>query len=249
MFFTLLVATFLYMFFNYGANWGEAGRDGLQDPSLTFISVLSIIPAHVATLAVVWAVVTNFGKRPFAQTVGWSWSPGFGPIASVVLAVLLLFLGGVFIYFLGRDVETPFDEMLRSSPEARFATAFLATVSAPLVEELVYRGVMYPALRRALGALPSVLIVSTLFTVVHVSQYYNNPAVIAAVASLGFALTIVRAWTGRVLPCVVIHLVFNGIQCAWLVIEYFHPLPARNEAQASVFAALAALLPQSLPFV
>jgi membrane protease YdiL (CAAX protease family) len=283
---------------------GEPLNEALMsDPNVTLISVASVVPAHVATMAVAWAVVTGFGKRPFWPTVGWSWPPRFRFWASAGLAILLLALGMVLTYYVGRDVKTPFDEMLESSAQALFATTFLATFTAPLVEETVYRGVLYPALQRGLtraiellhrattvpanepagqskiylifvralsavarfvnklflqiltffqtlsprqgGVTWAVIIVASLFTVVHVSQYYNNPAVIVAVGSLGLALTYVRARTGRLLPCFVIHLVFNGVQCAALLLDYFHLLPDAQKAEAALLphaaAALAAL--------
>lgn len=219
-----------------------------SDPNVLLSGIISMIPTHILTLGVVWSVVTNFGRRPFWQTVGWSWSPRFGPWMSVGLAVVLLVLAGVLIYFTGSGAETPLEETIKSSTAARFLTAFLAVAGAPLVEELVYRGVLYPALRRASGALVAVLVVGTLFTVVHVSQYYNNPAVIAAVGSLGFALTIVRATTGRVLPCFVIHLVFNGIQVFDLVLEYVRRRPEEAVPAAGALVAAAADLGRALLF-
>ena len=248
MIFTYFLAVLPYVFFmRRGSDAGPLDEALLTDPNLTLLSVASIIPAHLATLAVVWAVVTGFGKRPFWQTVGWSWPPRFGFWASAGLALLLLVLGVTLNELVGPDVKTPFDEMLESSAQARFATAFLATATAPLVEELVYRGLLYPALRRVIGALWSVMIVASLFTVVHVAQYYNNPAVIAAVGSLGLALTIVRARTGRVLPCFVIHLVFNGIQCVGLILDYFRMIPDPSKAE-SAFVAPAAQLLSTLRF-
>ena len=233
MIFTYFLAVLPYLFLVRRVRADEPlGEALMSDPNMTLISVASVVPAHLATMAVVWAVVTRFGKRPFWQAVGWSWPRRFGFWASAGLALLLLALGMALTYYVGRDVKTPFDEMIESSAQALFATAFLATFTAPLVEEMVYRGVLFPALRRAIGTLWSVLIVAALFTVVHVSQYYNNPAVIAAVGSLGLALTSVRALTGRVLPCFVIHLVFNGVQCAALLLDYFRLLPGQNKAAA-----------------
>ncbi len=196
-----------------------------SDPTLTLYSLISMIPTHALTLVLVWIVVTNYGKRPFWQTIGWSWSPRVGFWTSAGLAVLLLVLSAVAINLFGSGLKTELDIMLESSVEARFLTAFLAVAGAPLVEEIVYRGVLYPALQRAFGVFWSVIVVSTLFAVVHVAQYYNNPAVIFAVGMLGFVLTYVRARTGRVLPCFVIHLVFNGIQAAFLIAEHFIKKP------------------------
>ncbi len=144
--------------------------------------------------------------------------------------------------------------MLESSAATRFTAVFMATVTAPFVEELVYRGVLYPAVRRATNTTVAVFLVSALFTFVHVQQYYNNAGVIAAVATLSVALTLVRAATGRLLPCVVIHAVFNGLQCLYLVYEYFYPLAPPGETEqplpalvvahaASFFAPLVAHFP------
>jgi hypothetical protein len=36
---------------------------------------------------------------------------------------------------------------------------------------------------------------------------------------LSIALTLVRAYTRRLLPCIIIHLVFNGIQAVLLIFE------------------------------
>jgi membrane protease YdiL (CAAX protease family) len=39
------------------------------------------------------------------------------------------------------------------------------------------------------------------------------------VAALSVALTVIRAATGRLLPCIIIHLVFNAIQAAILLVQ------------------------------
>ena len=64
-----------------------------------------------------------------------------------------------------------------------------------------------------------------MFTLVHVPQYLPNWGVIAAVGLLSVVLTIVRAVTGRLLPCVVIHLIFNGVQSIIIVANPSAPTP------------------------
>lgn len=206
------------------------GESLLDDWLAVFISVLGVIPAHLLTLAAIWAVVTQFGRKPFWQSVGWSWSPNFGFWKSAGLAVLLLVVGTAITRLFGGQ-ETQVDKIISSSLASRYTLALLAATTAPLVEELVYRGVLYPALQKAIGVVWSILIVSALFSVVHVSQYYNNLSVIGAVTLLSVSLTLVRAYTGRVLPCVVIHFMFNGIQSVFIALEpyirrYLLPLDA-----------------------
>jgi membrane protease YdiL (CAAX protease family) len=272
---------------------GDVGSALQNDPALIVYSLASLIPTHALTLVLVWVVVTNFGKRPFWRTIGWAWSPRLGALSSAGVAVLLLLVSLAAITLFGSGVKTQLDEILESSVEARFITAFLAVAGAPLVEELVYRGVLFPSVRRGLtrlvvllraappdapeqtatgaevrapglfhrgllsaltfgslspervGTVWAVLLVTLLFAGVHVAQYYNNPAVILVVGTLGFVLTYVRARTGRLLPCFFIHLVFNGIQSAFLVAEHFVEKPGEADAAAQGVVA-ASLIPLAI---
>lgn len=228
-----------------GTGFGQIDEALQSDPSVLLVGIIATLPTHLATLALVWAVVTRFGRRPFWATLGWSWSPRFG-FWRTVLASFALLGGAVLVAALLGVKRTPFDDMLRSSTAALFTTAFLATATAPLVEELVYRGVLFPALRRAWNTALAVVVVAGLFALVHVWQYKNSPGTIGAILLLSFALTYVRAATGRVLPCVVIHLIFNGVQVAGLIYEFFLP----SEQPAAAPAALVGLLrlgPSLLP--
>jgi len=133
---------------------------------------------------------------------------------------VLLGVGVLFTQFLGGK-ETALDQIINSSMKARFATAFLAFATAPLVEELIFRGVLYPALQRAIGMIGAVAIVTVLFAGIHVFQYYDNFAVVAVITMLSLSLTLLRARTGRLLPSFVLHLVFNGIQAIVLIVQPF----------------------------
>jgi membrane protease YdiL (CAAX protease family) len=97
--------------------------------------------------------------------------------------------------------------------------AFIAVATAPLMEEMIYRGLLYSALQKISGQWPAVVIVSVMFAGLHVLQYWPNAGVIGSITLLSVVLTVVRARTGRLLPCFVIHLVFNGVQSIIIVIE------------------------------
>lgn len=196
----------------------QLGEFLATDPTAVFLQVLSVIPAHLLTLAVAWLVVTRAGRRPFFASLGWEWGGPFTLWRSVGLAVLLLLLGFGIISLTG-DAETAVTRMLKVSRAAAVTTAFLATFTAPFVEEVVYRGVLYSGLRRAVGAAGAVVTVLLLFALVHVPQYWPSVGVIVTILLLSAVLTLVRAGTGRLLPCFVIHLVFNGIQSALIVLE------------------------------
>ncbi len=202
----------------------------LTDSTAILISILSVIPAHLLTLAMVWAVVTGVGKRPFWPTLGWSWSERFGFWTSVGLAVALLAVGVTLTWLVGGE-KTQIDQIVANSTAARYSLALLAATTGPFVEELVYRGVLYSAFQRTIGTIWAVVFVSTLFTFVHVSQYYNNLGVIAVISILSISLTLVRAYTGRLLPCFVMHMVFNGIQSVLIILEPHLPQAINGDEQ------------------
>jgi membrane protease YdiL (CAAX protease family) len=199
-----------------------AGLD--TDPTLIFYSILGVVPAHILTFLLIWFLVSNRGRRPFWETLGWTFPESFGLWKTIILAVVLLGVGVLFTQLVGGK-ETALEQIINSSLKARFATAFLAFATAPLVEELIFRGVLYPALQRAIGMAGAVAIVTVLFAGIHVFQYYDNFAVVGVITMLSLSLTLLRARTGRLLPSFVLHLVFNGIQAAYLIVQPFLAKP------------------------
>jgi membrane protease YdiL (CAAX protease family) len=198
---------------------------------VALITLGATLVAHVLTLVVCWWVVTGRGQRAFLATLGWRWHAQFKMVHALALAVLMYLLAGLFEKILPHG-ETDFERLLKLGPAVRVAIAFLAVFTAPLVEEVVYRGALYSALARARGWVMSTIIVTLLFAVVHVPQYWKSPAAIAAILSLSLVLTLLRAATGQILPCVVTHTIFNGVQAVLLLIT-------RGEAPEPVTPAAA----------
>jgi CAAX protease family protein len=231
-----------YVLLRYkGAGFEAAGQSLQKDPAAILLSVLSTIPAHLLTLGLVWAVVTGFRKRPFWQTLGWSWSSRVGPWTSIGLAVLVLVIGGVLTKLVGGEA-TEVDAIVASSAAARVAIAVLATLTAPLVEEMIYRGLLYSALQRVMGRILTVIFVSFLFSFVHVFQYSNNLGVIAAITIFSLSLTLMRAYSGRLLPCYIMHLVFNGLQSIVILLEPYMQRTSGGEQKATIIYTLTHLL-------
>jgi membrane protease YdiL (CAAX protease family) len=229
-----------YMVYRIFTSGGALSPEAIgSDKTLLFLSVLGILPTHLLTLVIAWMVVSEGGRRPFWKAIGFDWPEGtnkkLATMLSVGLALVLLGLAYLVTTFFGGQ-KTQLDVLIESSLATRFATAFVALATAPLVEEVIYRGVLYPAVEKAarmvmmvltpalekpLGMGIAVTFVSLLFAGVHVFQYYNNISVILVITILSITLTVVRAVTGKVFPAFIIHLVFNGIQSIILVLAPF----------------------------
>lgn len=250
----LLVLPYLYHRRSVG---GPTMPSVLADKTVIFLYVLGVIPVHLLTLATAWALVTKFGRFPFLETLGWGWSQKFGPQrnASVLLEVfrwialaIVLFLMGTFLIKLSGSQETDLERIIRSSRAAAYTIALIAVVTAPLVEEIIYRGLLYSALQRAIGVIGAVVIVAGLFAGAHVYQYWPNLGAVSAVLLLSLCLTLVRAGTGRLLPCFVIHLVFNGIQAALIVLDpYLRQFEKAPGHEPAVMALMISSVLYSLP--
>ena len=195
-----------------------------SDKWLLFYSVVGIIPAHLLTLYLAYLVVTEGGQRPFWKTVRWEWperlTPGMAVLLSVLIAVVLYGLAYRLTTLYGGE-KTDLDLLIESSIYTRIATAFLAFATAPLVEEVIYRGVIYPAVEKVMGMGFAIAVVSLLFAGVHVWQYRSNVAVIVVITLLSITLTVARAVTGKLLPSFIIHLIFNGVQSVLIVLSGF----------------------------
>ena len=241
--------------FNQGMTFGtpEQNQAFLQflatDKTSIILQIAALLPIHLLTMFMVWALVTRFGKRPFASTIGLNWgsvSALKGMAICTGLGIALFMIGSVIAKVLGGDKPTPLEQIIQSSWTARYLVSFFAVATAPLAEEFVYRGVLYAPLQRAVGVKGAVLIVLGIFTLIHVPQYLPNVGVIAAVFLLSVALTLVRAMWGRLLPCVIIHLVFNGITAVILVLEpylqRFMPTPEPVPPPAIILLPLIGLL-------
>jgi membrane protease YdiL (CAAX protease family) len=206
-----------YMAYRYGGT--STSREALlNDKTFVFLFVLGWLPAHLLTLALIWAIATRLGKLSLKEVFGWSWSPNLGLGRSVSLAVLLFLLTFLLVARFGGP-RTDLDRILESSRAAAVTLAALAVLTAPLVEEMIYRGLLYSAFRRTLGQWAAIAIVTSMFAGLHWVQYWPNVGAISSITLLSLALTLIRARTGKLLPCFVVHLVFNGVQSVIIILE------------------------------
>lgn len=186
----------------------------VQDPRLVLYSVLSTIVAHLITFTACWMLVrTSAPNVKFWNALGWGWTKDFRwyHCWGIILSFLAL---GVAVSQLIPHKETDFDRILKIGPSIRIAVSIVALATAPLVEEVVYRGMLYSGFRKMVEPWAAITLVSFLFLLVHVPQYWGGWDGLTVLALLSITLTIVRARTRSLLPCIYIHTIFNGIGVA-----------------------------------
>jgi membrane protease YdiL (CAAX protease family) len=83
-------------------------------------------------------------------------------------------------------------------------TLLLTVIVAPIVEELVFRGVLFPAIRKRYGLFVGIVASSLIFTLVHI-----NPIQMISVLPLGIYLAIMYQRTGSIYPGMILHATWN----------------------------------------
>ncbi|HWR16480.1 MAG TPA: CPBP family intramembrane glutamic endopeptidase [Terriglobales bacterium] len=168
-----------------------------------------IIPAQVAGYVLVLlcmvALVRVRGLR-FWKGIGWFWpDKWYLPLAlGLALSISIQLLS----VLLPIPKQLPIEEMFSDTLGVYLLAIFGVTV-APLMEELFFRGLLYPALARRVGIVASVIVTSLLFTSVHASQLARAWAPLLLLFTVALALTITRVRTRSVASSFLVHVGYN----------------------------------------
>jgi uncharacterized protein len=187
------------------------------NPAYILLFLMATFVMQMVTLMAAYPLVTRNGEG-FFESLGWRWHPRFRLVHATLFTIAVIIVA-IFLSNLLPNRKTDLERLLEVSFSVRVFTALIAVLSAPLVEEVIYRGVLYSALRKNLGIWPAIIGVSVLFVGVHVPQYWGGWGVLAALSLLSFGLTVVRAYSRSLLPCYVIHLLFNAVNAVGIIVE------------------------------
>lgn len=117
----------------------------------------------------------------------------------------------------GLDVAPPDRQEILDTVATTGARAWVlivvAVALAPLVEEVVYRGLLFQSLRHRLGLWPALGLSSLTFAFVHL-ELLSQPLALGALLVLGVWLAAAFHRSGSLTVPVVAHAVFNGIAVA-----------------------------------
>jgi hypothetical protein len=93
------------------------------------------------------------------------------------------------------------------------ALLILAVVAAPIVEELMFRGIVLRGLLSRMGAVWAVLVQGVLFGAAHIDPVRGtgNIGLVIALSAVGIALGGAAVLLRRVPACMIAHAIFNGV--------------------------------------
>jgi len=176
----------------------------------TLYLVLVQLSAYLFVIGFMSLLTWGRHRLPLLQAISWN-APARQRIFSAVAGGIgLAIVSDVGNVVLNRWIpkSLPITEMFKDRSSA-FLLAGFGILVAPLVEEMLFRGFLYPALARFTGALPSIVVTASLFTLLHGAQLSFSWAPLSLIFIVGLALTIVRAATRSVATSVVVHVTYN----------------------------------------
>jgi membrane protease YdiL (CAAX protease family) len=188
-------------------------------PLLVYVAILTILGYGPS---VWWSlrIARRHGEGAAASAVGFRfrWSDlGWGPLIWFA-ALLSQVLVAAVVLAAGVPTSSNTDGVGELSADRSYviALAVTAVVAAPLVEELVFRGVVLRSLLSWAAPIPAIVLQGVLFGVAHVDPVRGsgNVGLAAILSGVGIALGAGAYLLRRIGPTVVAHAIFNGVVLA-----------------------------------
>jgi len=227
---TLQLAVFLYFSANKHLSQTQLKQLFESDPRL-------IIGVNVLWFALIlfflYITLAVLRDSPFWQSLGWKKLKS--NVGEGKGRPWMYFLSGcglsIFVAVASSRVKNadnvPIQEFLKNRTGAMLLMA-MAVLIAPLVEETVFRGYLYPVLARITSAVlqffgmefsaatrtgvaTSILMTGTLFGLMHAPQLGWTWGLVSLLTLVGVIFTFARAWTGTVLASFLLHLGYNSM--------------------------------------
>jgi hypothetical protein len=181
---------------------------------------LVLVPAQFAAygllLLLLWRYFGHYLRVPMGLALGWRWPQkawqfvGTGLLMAAAVQILS--------HWIPEPQDMPIDHMI-STPLDGMLMAGFGVLVAPLVEEILFRGLLFPALARRSGAMVALAASSMLFGALHASQLAGAWAQVAMIMGVGALLTLVRWQWHSLAASWLVHVGYNAALFGALAVQ------------------------------
>ncbi len=197
--------------FRHGAN------RALSPEANAYISLVFMCVFYVLLFGAIYGLVALRGRRPLRRAIKWQLPP---------LGRALVFFAGGFVLSIAVELAPaifpdqshfPLQDLF-TTPAVAYALGGFAVLIAPLMEELVFRGVLFAIFEDQLGLRVSIILTAVLFTAMHIPEYLGAWNHVFLLLIVGLVFSLARGITGSLVPSVLLHTAYNFSQ---IVILFF----------------------------
>jgi uncharacterized protein len=162
-------------------------------------------------------------RSPFWRTIGWrKLETGrfskrvvyFGLILAGFFLSVIVSLGSALF---PPDKDLPIEALFQDR-NTTLLFMLIAVFLAPVFEETIFRGYIYPVIGRSFGMAWGIVATGMLFGLLHAEQLWGGWSQIALLVFVGIVLTFARAFSRSVVTGFVIHTSYNLVQVIGLLI-------------------------------
>ena len=192
------------------------------------LNIASLVGSWVGVVAFLCLISRKKGQRTLRDDFGFrvQW---IDPVIGVVTGFAAVIIAGIVITLVANLFEAPpgsnGDEVFgdKSSAAIVVLTAIMASIGAPIVEELLFRGLALRSIDRRFGSAVGIIASSLLFGFLHWQggTVGSTVSLVLGLSAVGACFALVTRWTGRLGPSTFAHMTFNSIASISQLTQYF----------------------------
>ncbi len=181
-------------------------------------SLLSIIATCLVSIALLGYLAAEMRLRfnlPAWHTLGWRSLPtsqtprGAAYLGLILSGFLLSLVVAASSSLFTTKTKMPIEQFLQDRRTALLLLVMSVTI-APLFEETIFRGYIYPVVARSFGVPAGILFTGAIFGLLHSAQLGNSWPQVGLLIFVGVVFTYARARTGTVLASYLLHVSYNS---------------------------------------
>ncbi len=198
--------------------------------AMPLISILAQAFTSAVVFVAMYGIVVRRYRSPFWESLRWRWPEGSLGILCAMGGVAMALLVDFASSLAPVPKSLPIYKLFTTAASA-YAMAGYGIFFAPVIEELFFRGFLYPVLARRQGVPLAVLLTSLAFVLIHVSQLGGAWLPLVILFFVGMALTVARASSGSVAVPYLMHVGYNATLFAGLFLStgYFRHMERMNQ--------------------
>jgi hypothetical protein len=180
--------------------------------------------AYPIILLFIWLLVRSRSDESFRQGIRWNW-PGPTAPAFIASGVVLALVVDSLARYLPIPKSLPMDSYFHDATSAYIMAIFGVTL-APLLEEIFFRGLLYPILRKYFALVGGVLLTAAAFAAIHGAQLGYAWAPVLSIFVVGVVFTVVRVNRNSVAASFLMHCGYNLalFTALWVSTDHFRHL-------------------------
>jgi membrane protease YdiL (CAAX protease family) len=180
--------------------------------------------AYPIVLLFIFVLVRSRARERFAKAIHWNW-PETSALGFFAMGTVLAVAVDGAAHFLPIPKSLPMDKYFHDATSAYLMAAFGVTL-APLLEEMFFRGLLYPLLRRTFGLTLAIVLTAAPFAAIHGAQLGYAWAPILSIFVVGVVFTAVRARMDSVAVSFLMHCGYNFALFAllWFASDHYRHL-------------------------